>query len=373
MSLSLQLLHREDFESRTLRALLGGAAAGVLGALALRLRVPVDPGYLAVVGAALLGARPSPGARWGLRLALAAMPLVPHLFDGPTVVAQGLSGAAAAALVAWRGLERETPGEPVAVASSAAAAGLLVPLGVYVAAVLEARLFGGAANALSTVLGFTAVALFWSVGTLPAHVQVHLDPVEARGDTLETTLGGEVRELAARALGLYRQCKALAAKLAPSPGRTELTGTLEKMAREAFSLAETHAGLEAQLGAVVQGDVDQQVKDLKARAAATGDSVARRQLELAASSLGEELNHLEALGRRKERLLAQLHAQVALLERARVSLVGAQGGELGDKGAQAAQLARRLAALGQEGVPPAPAPVDAGSTAPAQPSGRVTG
>jgi peptidoglycan hydrolase CwlO-like protein len=123
----------------------------------------------------------------------------------------------------------------------------------------------------------------------------------------------------------------------------------------------------------VRGDVDQQVKDLKARAAATGDSVARRQLELAASSLGEELNHLETLGRRKERLLAQLHAQVALLERARVSLVGAQGGELGDKGAQAAQLARRLAALGQEGAPPAP--VDAGSngTAPAQPSGRVTG
>jgi peptidoglycan hydrolase CwlO-like protein len=100
---------------------------------------------------------------------------------------------------------------------------------------------------------------------------------------------------------------------------------------------------------VERGEVDGKVRALRERAAATEDAVARKQLELAASSLGEELNRLDALQKRKERLVAQLHAQVALLERARVSLVGAQGGEAKDKGVQAAQLAQRLAALAQEG------------------------
>jgi hypothetical protein len=104
------------------------------------------------------------------------------------------------------------------------------------------------------------------------------------------------------------------------------------------------------------------VRELRNRASTTQDAVARRQLELAASSLGEELNHLDALSRRRERLLAQLHAQVALLERARVSFVGVQGSEMGAKGAQAAQLARKLKSLGEDSsAPPAEdaAPVSA--------------
>lgn len=355
MSLSLQLLHRDDFETRTLRALAGGAGAGVLGAVAHRMGIPVDVGYLGVVGAALAAVRPALSAWAALRLALLVLPIFPFFFEAPAGVSQGLSGAIAAALVTWLGQGREEPAPLPLVGASAAAAGALVPLGVYVQAVLEARLSGGAPGLLGSMAGYAAVALFWSIGTLPAHLRVHLDAVAAQGAALESTLSGEAQELCVRALGLYRQGRALAAKLTPSPGRTELQGALEKMAREAFTLAESHAGLEAQLASVVLGDVDAQVRDLKARAAATEDSVARRQLELAASSLGEELNHMETLGRRRERLLAQLHAQVALLERARVSLVGVQGGQLGDKGAQAAQLAKRLSALGQEGAPPAPA------------------
>jgi hypothetical protein len=371
MSLSLQLLNREDFETRTLRALLGGAAAGVLAAVAHTLRIPVEPAYLAVLGASMAAVKPPPGF-WGmaLRLGLVVLPVFPFIY-APAPLSQGLAAALAAGLVTWAGQGEEQPAPLPGVAASAGAAGVLVPVGVYVATVLEARLFGGVANLLSALLGLTTVALFWGIGTLPAHVRVHTDVLEARGGALEATLQGEAGTLVGRALELYRQCKALAGRLAPSAGRTELTGALEKMAGEVFSLAEAHAGLEAQLQSVVQGDVDQQVKDLKARAAATQDAVARRQLELAASSLGEELNHLDALGRRKERLLAQLHAQVALLERARVSLVGVQGREVGDKGAQAAQLARKLAALGQDGG--APAPVDTSSSTPAAQSTRISG
>ncbi|MCK8501516.1 autophagy-related protein 17 [Myxococcus fulvus] len=364
MALSLQFLHREEFESRTLRALGGGACMGIFAALALRLwapfepvvRLTLEPGYFAVLGAALAAARTAKGGGWGLRAALTVLPVFPFLFSAPWPLAQSVAGCIAAALVTWLGHGREQPGAPVPVALSAAAAGVLTPVGLYVQQVLDARLLGDT-TLLSLVVGYACVALFWSIGTLPSHLVLHTDAVEARGKALQGTLSGEAKELTTRALGLYQQCKTSALRLPASPGRQELLGVVEKMASESFSLAEAHAGLTAQLDSVVAHDVDAQVKELRARAAATQDTVARRQLELAASSLGEELNHLDALGRKQERLLAQLHAQVALLERARVSFVGAQGHELGTKGEQAAQLARRLKGLGEESATP-PAPVD---------------
>ncbi|MFP2931675.1 hypothetical protein ACLESO_42130 [Pyxidicoccus sp. 3LG] len=363
MALSMQFLHREEFESRTLRALGGTACMGVLAAIAQKVHFPLEAGYFAVVAAALAGVKASPKHALGLRAALAVLPALPFFFDAPEPIPESLAGGIAAALVAWLGNGREEPGRPVSVAASAAAAGVLVPLGLYTQQVLQARFFG-TQGLLAVLVGFLTVALFWSVGTLPANVVMELDAVEGRGRLLEDSLTGEARELALRALGLYRQCKAVVMKMPPSPGRLELMGVVEKMAGESFSLAEAHAGLEAQLGSVVANDVDAQVNELRARAAATQDAVARRQLELAASSLGEELNHLDALSRRRERLLAQLHAQVALLERARVSFVGVQGSEMGAKGAQAAQLARRLKSLGEESS--APASEDAAPVAPPQ-------
>ncbi len=347
MALSVQFLHREEFESRTLRALGGAAAMGVLAALALRLRINPDPGYYAVVAAALAGAKPALGYGAALRAALVVLPAFPFFFAAPHPVPQALAGAIAAGLVAWLGHGREGAGQPAPVAASAAAAAVLTPLGLYVQQVLDARFLAGT-GLVSSLVGFLTVALFWSIGTLPANAMLHTDTVEARGGTLVDNVRGEAKELIARALGLYRQCKAAALKMPASAGRQQLLGVLEKMAGESFSLAEAHGALEAQLDSVVAHDVDAQVKELRERAAATQDAVARRQLELAASSLGEELNHLDVLARRRERLLAQLHAQVALLERARVSFIGAQGSEMGAKGAQAAQLAQKLKSLAEE-------------------------
>ncbi|GHG89604.1 hypothetical protein [Comamonas sp. JC664] len=366
MALSLQFFHREEFESRTLRALGGAACVGLVAGAAQRLHVDLGPGYLAVAAAALACAKPTGVHPLTLRLALAVVPALPYFFEAPEPVPQSIGGALAAALVGWVGLGREHPGKPAAVAVSAAAAGVLVPLGLYVQQVLEARLLGST-GMLSALVSFLVVGLFWGIGTLPANVTVELDAVEARGRRLEDGLQGESRDLSARALSLYRQCKASVMKLPASPGRSELLGVVEKLAGECFSLAEAHHGLAAQLGSVVANDVDAQVRELRQRAAATQDAVARRQLELAASSLGEELNHLDVLARRSERLLAQLHAQVALLERARVSFIGVQGSELGAKGAQAADLARKLKQLGE-----APSSAPAEEAAPVAPRPQPT-
>ncbi|MDC0712120.1 hypothetical protein POL68_26880 [Stigmatella sp. ncwal1] len=352
MAPSLHLLHREDFERRTLRALVGGAAMGLLAALAERIHLPLHPGF-AVIAAALAGARPRPGTQGLLWVGVPLLSALPYLFQVDAPVPQALSGAIAAALVGWMGPGGDRLGKPTEVTAGAVAAGALVPLGMYVQQVLDARFFpqGGLLGAL---VGFSAVALFWSVGTLASHVTVHVDAVESRGSLLEDRVGGEAKTLLERTRSLYRQCQTLALKMPSGPGRDELVGVLQKMANESFTLAESHAELETQLAAVVPQDVETQVEQLRQRAAATEDAGARRQLELAASSLGEELNRLNLLARKRSRLLAQFHAQVALLERARMSLVGVAGTEASAKGAQAAHLAQRLAALGQD----TPAPID---------------
>ncbi|MCY1073101.1 hypothetical protein [Archangium lansingense] len=356
MPLSVQLQDREDFEVRTLRALGGGAAAGLLAVAASRMHIHVDAGFFAVAGAALAGARTDWKVRVGMLLGFPVLLNLPDMLYVPWPLGEACMGALAAGVVGWLGTKWKP--RPMQVVAGAVGAGAMVPLGLYVKTVMDARLFDGRLGAVGAVLGLTAVALFWSVGMLAAHVSVHGNAVEARGMALEKQMSGEAQGLVARAVTLYRQCQKETARLTAGPGKSELVGVLEKMVREVFALAESHTELETQLRAVQQGDVDAQVKELRAKAAAATDSVARRQLELAASSLGEELNHLDLLGRKRERLLAQLHAQVALLERARVSLVGVKGGDVASKGAQAEQLARKLAALGQEDSgAPAPAPL----------------
>jgi hypothetical protein len=346
MAFSLQLLHREDFEGRTLRAIAGGAAVGVIAALADQVGINVPPG-VAIIAAGLAAARPVTGYSGALRIALALLPILPFFFKAGPYATQAMCGAIAAALTCWLGPGGDRFGKPSEVAAGAVAAGALAPLGMYVFKVFEARFFTPG-ELLSTLVGFTSVALFWSVGTLASHVTLHTDPVVSRGGVLEDTVRGEARGLVARTLALYRQCFAVTMKMAPGAGRTQLVQVLRTLAGAAFDLAESHAALDAQLQSVAQGDVDSQIKDLRTRAAGTEDPVARRQLELAASSLGEELNRLDTLSRKRERLLASLHAQVALMERARVSLVGAAGTEASAKVAQAEHLAKRLAALGEE-------------------------
>src|SRR5262245_7879020 len=110
MSLSVQLLHREDFESRTFRALAGAAAMGVVAGLAWRVRVPLEPGYFAVVAAAMAGARTAPRHALSLRIALALFPVLPFCFDAPGLAQVGLAGASASALVAWLGQGKDVTG-----------------------------------------------------------------------------------------------------------------------------------------------------------------------------------------------------------------------------------------------------------------------
>ncbi|WP_434345269.1 hypothetical protein ACN6A1_23775 [Myxococcus virescens] len=117
------------------------------------------------------------------------------------------------------------------------------------------------------------------------------------------------------------------------------------MTRDAAELASEWAGVEAQIEERAQADLQAEREDLERSARASTDAIARRQLELAAASLGEEVERLGTLKQRRERILARLRAEVAQLERARVALLSLRSGQAQLKAAELSALARRFRAL----------------------------
>jgi hypothetical protein len=218
--------------------------------------------------------------------------------------------------------------------------------GVEVAHVLAVRLAQVATPVLlSAGLSGAVVGLFMGLSAISAHLALSADPVEARCEELLPRLSGDFRTLAERALTLYRQCGQSLAQLPREPAREELARSLARMTRDAVELASEWAGVEAQLEEHAHAELLAERDDLQRTARASTDAVARRQLELAAASLTEELERLDELRVRRERMVAKLRAEVAQLDRARVALLSLRSGHAQLKAAELSALARRFRAL----------------------------
>ncbi|HYX92838.1 MAG TPA: hypothetical protein VE782_14835, partial [Myxococcaceae bacterium] len=350
----LQFHRRESFERNVGRALLAGAVAGgvQLALDSLGWRLPLA--YLALAATCVAFAR---GDRAD-RLLLSALGLiVPAVVWGMGFAAGwtvALGGAAAGLLMVRanqceRGEEGQLgvdrPGAVNYAFGASVTAGLALA-GVEVVRVLSLRLADISTPApLSALATGAALALFIALGSLPAHVALRPDPVEARCEELIPQLSGEFRLLASRALALYRQCGSALARLPRDPAREELARTLADMTRAAVELASEWAGVEHELEERAQKELNLEIADLEKSARACADALARQQLLSAAESLREELVRVEELRLRRERILARLKAEVALLERARVALIGLRSGQAQIRATELAAIARRFASL----------------------------
>ncbi|RKH11761.1 hypothetical protein D7X74_24900 [Corallococcus sp. CA047B] len=358
----LQFHHREAFEHTVTRALAAGAGAGLVQWLTLRLGMPMPLTWLAPAAVVLACAR---GDRWdrgllaGLGLLLVGLPYGLGLSPGWTVA---MSGAAAGALLVRARLNELGEEGQVAEArptlvhyglGSVLGAGLTLAGGV-VANILSLRLASVATpTLLAAVMVGGIVGLFVGLGAIAAHLGLTADPVEARAEELLPQLSGDFHTLSERALSLYRQCGQSLAKLPREPAREELARTLARITRGAVELASEWAGVEAQLEERATAELQAERDSLEKSARASTDAVARRQLEVAAASLAEEVERLGDMRQRRERIIARLRAEVALLERARVALLSLRSGQAQLKAAELASLARRFRALstaqGEEG------------------------
>ena len=350
----LQLHQRETFERNVTRALVAGAGAGVLAFLTQRLHLAVPLSFLALVATVLACVRGDKMDRLMLTGLAIVLPALPWLFGLSAAWSVALAGAAAGALmvksrITERGEEgsvaSDRPG-PLHYVATALATGGLAVAGTEVAKILSARMQDVATpGVLNFAVSGVVVALFAGIGSIASHVALSSDPVEARCEELLPQLSGEFEGQIARALSLYRQCGTQLAALPREAAREELARTLSKLTKDAADLASEWAGVEAQLHESAHADLKKEIAELKKSAAAARDAVARQQLEGAASSLEEELERLGELKLKRERVLAKLKSQVALLERARVALIGMRSSHATVRAAEMSAVSRKLSAL----------------------------
>ena len=350
----LQLHQREAFERNVTRALAAGAGAGVLAFLTQRLGVPVPLTFLAIAGTALAAVRGDRMDRWILTALSLVLPAAPWLFGLSHAWTVALSGAAAGALMVkarqcekgGEGAVGGTRATPLHYGLAGAATAGLSVAGFEVARILASMMQSVQTPALlATVASGTVVALFAGIGSISAHLFLKGDPVEARCEELISQLDGDFRKMAERALSLYRACGESLQALPREPAREELARSLQKMTRDAVELAAEWTGVETALQDEAQRELKKEVVELEQQAAGAKDPVAKHQLLIAAASLKEELDRLAELKLKRERIFARLRGQVALLERARVALLGMRSGHAHIKAAEMSALARKFNAL----------------------------
>lgn len=370
----LPLVHREAFERNALLALGAGACAGIVhlalstalawvgvvlpafpeGTVGAALGLPA----LAVV-AAVLGCLSGDRTDRALLLlgTLALVPL-PFLFTVPAVWKLALAGALAGPLMVQaqvcdrgeRGLvDAERPGK-ISFALASIATALLVPAGVAIAKILAWRLLDfGTPSILLGAFSGAVVALFVALGALPAHVGLAPDPASARLGQLLPRAQGDLRRLLERARELYRRCSVGLASLPREPSRESLAETVGEIGLEIAALAEKLVKLEPLWAQVGGADTEQEIARLERALEKAGDPLARTQLMLALDAHRKERTQAKELLHRKERLVARLEAEVALLGSANLALVQARTGEAQATGVELGTLAQRLSlALRQE-------------------------
>lgn len=350
----VQLQHREAFERNVTRALAAGAGAGVLAFLGQRLHFDTSLPFLALVATALACVRGDRVDKAMLVALSVVLPALPWLFGFSAAWTVALAGAAAGAVMvkarlAERGEEgsvgADRPG-PLHYAGTALATAGLAVAGTEVASILSSRMTDlNTPGVLNLAASGAVIALFAGIGSLASHVALKSDPVEARCEELLPLLSGEFETQVARALSLYRQAGQQLAALPRDAAREELARTLQKLTRDAAELAGEWAGVEAQVHENAHADLQKEIEELQKSAKAARDSVARLQLEAAAGSLTEELGRLGELRLKRERVLARLKSQVALLERARVALIGMRSTHATVRAAEMAAVSRKLNAL----------------------------
>ncbi len=350
----LQLHHRETFERNVTRALVAGAGAGALAFLTARVHLPVPLTFLALAATALACVRGDKLDKLllsGLSVVLPALPWLFGLSNAWTIFFAG--AAAGAVMVKARLTEKgeegsigaDRPGVVHYLMTAAATAGLALA-GTEVAMVLESRLGQlSAPPLLSYGVAGAVVALFAGIGSLASHIALKADPIEARFEEVLPTLSAEFHAQGQKALVAYRECGASLAALPREPAREELARTVQRLTRDAVELAAEWSGVEAHLADDAQTRLANEVADLTKSAREVTDVVAKRQLEAAAASLVEELARLKEMKLKRERVLAKLKSQVALLERARVSLIGMRSSQASVRAAELSAVARKLNAL----------------------------
>jgi hypothetical protein len=266
---------------------------------------------------------------------------------------------AGAGLVYVFGRKRElviegAPGKPrpgrAAIAASILATAAFAVAGAETAAAFSSHsLFEEAVPPfIAAGLYAATFGLFLGLGSVGAHIVPDPDPVEAFFGSIEGSLTGDLRDLAGRAMAHYRKCGEALGQNGLGPVRLEMGRALAGVTLRLLQLATKWQTIDREMGERAGMDVTKRIEELRALRESTKDEMARRQLQGAERTLHEELAQIERIHRGRERVVARLHADMAVLERTRFALLGLRSSDATQRTSELASLSDNLASIAKE-------------------------
>jgi hypothetical protein len=235
-------------------------------------------------------------------------------------------------------------------AVTAALTGALGFAGLYVGKVLLALpiLSALVPEPLGAAVAGAAAGLFFGLGAAPKHLARPMDPVEAKYLAALDVKDGELYEILHRALTIQRAVKLDLEGRADDDTVKRLGARITELMLRILQIAEQCRTIESDLSAAPAYELEERIGQLQSKAEASADPSARRTYESAIASLDEQRRALQEIGRGRERVIAKLHANVALLEKVRFSLLHLRSAVTERVGGESSPVAEALEELGRE-------------------------
>lgn len=148
------------------------------------------------------------------------------------------------------------------------------------------------------------------------------DPVSRTFKKAEDVLRGELLKHANQAKRVYDQIlEDLQKREVEKVLQHEIRDRSKELCLSLFETAMRWQAIQGDTAHKNEADLKKRIDELMVSAGKANDPVAREQYERAAKSLEEQLSYLQSIGRGRERTVARIVAQLALLEKVRFSLV----------------------------------------------------
>lgn len=349
-----------SFHGAVIRAVGGAATGGLLASIidilstAVDLGALGDPVFFIMAAAGALAAVGGRGKKWlkalmggglgalGAGLAFAAM-------QWP-VFAGALLGLAAAPVLA-AGESNKRKGLTALLASGFAGAGLYVGkvmlgwgfLTTLVPVPLSAAIAGAAAG------------LFFGLSAAPKYLARPMDPVETAYLEALHTKDGELHEILSRALSIHSAVRSDLENRKSDASLGQLGTRVSELMMRILHISTQCRRIESDMAAAPAYELEERISSLKRKADAASDTAARNTYMTAIESLDGQRRALESVSRGRERVIARLHANVALLEKVRFSLLHLRSADAERFGGEITPVTNALEELGRE--------IDATSTA----------
>ncbi|MEM7677915.1 MAG: hypothetical protein AAF449_18105 [Myxococcota bacterium] len=193
-----------------------------------------------------------------------------------------------------------------------------------------------------------AAGLFFGLASAPKHLAPARDPVERALLTALSVKDGEIQTILQRALQIYRALQAELAARDDDPMASRLTERSGEAIMRILHIADQCRRVDADLASTPPAQLDDRIGELELKIDSVRDPAAQQTYRDALASLHEQKEAIDRIGLGRERIVARLHANVAILEKLRFSLIHLRNAQAERTGGEASPVVEALDELGRE-------------------------